>query len=350
MTFDELLSQPTSLLALAPMQDITDLPFWKLISNYGGPDVFFTEFFRVTENYRPERHILRSLTDNPTGRPAIAQIIGNDPKWMARTARELSQYPVVAIDLNLGCPAPVVYRKCAGGGLLRDPARMDALLGSLREAIPCAFTVKTRLGFQSDAEFDQLLAVFAKHDINLLTVHGRTVAEKYGPIVHYDRIAQAVQALPCPVLANGNVSTPIQAESILQQTGARGLMVGRGAIRNPWIFEQIRSHLAGSSLPLPTGSDILAYIEALYAAVCSADFSERQHIQKMKKYLNFLGEGLGTKSGEFLHAIRRSETHAGFFAICHDFLNNNDPHDLCPATHSDSLAAQERLLFQELPR
>ena len=106
------------ILALAPMQDVTDLPFWKLMAKYGGADLYFTEYFRVHATSNLDKNILRSITENPTGKPAIAQMIGNDIPSLVRTARELQQYPIAAVDLNLGCPAPVVYRKCAGGGLL----------------------------------------------------------------------------------------------------------------------------------------------------------------------------------------------------------------------------------------
>jgi tRNA-dihydrouridine synthase B len=128
-------------LSLAPMQDVTDLPFWRLMSKYGGADLYFTEFFRVTPHYVPEKNILRSIIENPTGRPAVAQIIGNDLDAMARTAKALEKHPVAAIDLNLGCPAPVVYRKCAGGGLLRDLPRVDALLAALRDAVEGALSL-----------------------------------------------------------------------------------------------------------------------------------------------------------------------------------------------------------------
>src|SRR5213595_2931607 len=134
------------MLALAPMQDVTDLPFWKLMTAYGGADIYFTEYFRVHPTSNLEPWILRSISENPTGRPVIAQMIGNDIPSLVRTARELQQYPIVAVDLNLGCPAPVVYRKCAGGGLLREPRKVDAILGALREAISAGFTVKTRIG------------------------------------------------------------------------------------------------------------------------------------------------------------------------------------------------------------
>src|SRR5260221_12535113 len=126
--FGEMLISETPLLALAPMQDVTDLPFWRLMTAYGGADVYFTEYFRVHATSNLDRNILRSITENPTGRPAIAQMIGNDIPSLVKTARELQQFPIAAVDLNLGSPAPGVYRKCAGAGLLRDPDPEDAVL------------------------------------------------------------------------------------------------------------------------------------------------------------------------------------------------------------------------------
>src|SRR5688500_9904239 len=105
------------LLVLAPMQDVTDLAFLGLIQEYGGADLYWTEYFRVSPDSRLDPHILSSVTENPTGRPIVAQIVGSDIAALVRTARELQNYPIVAVDLNLGCPMPVVYRKCAGGGL-----------------------------------------------------------------------------------------------------------------------------------------------------------------------------------------------------------------------------------------
>ncbi|HPU55427.1 MAG TPA: tRNA-dihydrouridine synthase family protein, partial [Verrucomicrobiota bacterium] len=143
------------------MQDVTDLAFWRLMARYGGADVYFTEYFRVHATSRLEKHIVASITHNPTGRPVIAQLIGNDIPSLVRAARELQRLPIIAIDLNLGCPAPVVYKKCAGGGLLREPAKVDAILGALRDAIEIPFTVKTRLGFDTADRFTELLGIFA---------------------------------------------------------------------------------------------------------------------------------------------------------------------------------------------
>lgn len=327
--FKELLAGPAPILALAPMQDVTDLPFMNLMTAYGGADLYFTEYFRVYETSCLDKNILRSITENRTGKPVVAQMIGNHIPSLVRTARGLQEYPIAGVDLNLGCPAPVVYRKCAGGGLLREPERVDAILGALREAVKIKFTVKTRIGFDSPEVFAQLLPIFAKHSLDLLTVHGRTVKEMYRTEVHYDFIARAVSELSCPVLANGNVYSAEKAGEVLKITGARGLMIGRGAIRNPWLFHQIRQYQRGEPLFVPRGMDVLAYVRALYEAVCSPDVRENAQVQKMKKYMNYLGVG-AEPTGQFLHQIRRVSTTADFFRVCEEFLNHDQPTPLEP--------------------
>tara|TARA_Y100001968_G_scaffold191400_1_gene175369 strand:+ start:817 stop:1863 length:1047 start_codon:yes stop_codon:yes gene_type:complete len=315
--------------ALAPMQDVTDLPFWDLISRYGGPDMYFTEYFRIREGFKLERPILKSITHNPTGKPAIAQMIGNHVPSLVAAAGELQQYPVAAIDLNLGCPAPVVYKKCAGGGLLREPARIDTILGALRAAIDIPFTVKTRIGFDDPSVFDELLTLFNKHNIDLISVHGRTVHEGYRSGVHYDYIARAVKTLPCPVLANGNVYSAAKAQIVLEDTSAAGLMIGRGAIRNPWIFHQIRQAQNGETPFIPKGHDVLNYLRDLYETVRPPSLRERSHVQKMKKYFNYIGIGI-EPTGEFLHRIRRATDSSELFAICEEFLDHDQPMPLEP--------------------
>ncbi len=342
-SLDSVLAAPAPILALAPMQDVTDLPFWRLMAAYGGADVYYTEYFRVHSNSNLDRHILESIVHNPTGRPVVAQMIGNDIPALVRTARELQRHPVAAIDLNLGCPAPVVYRKCAGGGLLREPARIDAILGALRQAVTTRFTVKTRIGFDHPGVFEELLPIFARHQIDLLTVHGRTVLEMYRSEVHYEFIARAVAALPCPVIANGNVYSAGKAQEVLQLTGARGLMIGRGAIRNPWLFHQIRQHLRGEPPFTPRGHDVLRYVYELFDAASPAVVRESAQVQKMKKYLNFLGLGVDP-AGQFLHQIRRVTTKADFFAVCRAFLDHDQPMPLepfpLPLNEKDVLAGE----------
>jgi tRNA-dihydrouridine synthase len=325
---DAMLRGAAPFLALAPMQEVTDGAFWTLVHRYGGADVYWTEYFRVHADSTPEKRILHSIATNSTGQPVIAQMIGNDIPALVRTAKVLQQFPIAAVDLNLGCPAPIVYRKRAGGGLLREPQHIDAILGALRDAVRIKFTVKTRVGFDSVEEFDHLLPVFARHSLDALTVHARTVAQLYRLPVHYDRIRQAAAALHCPVIANGHVHAAAQAREVLARTGARGLMIGRGVIRNPWLFNQIRQQLRGEAVTLPTGRDVGGYIRALWESQACVGKPERTQCERMKKFLNYLGEGV---PAPFLHLIRRTQTADAFRRICDEFLDHDEPMALPPA-------------------
>lgn len=318
------------------MQDVTDAAFWNLMHRYGGADVYWTEYFRVHAVSRPEKWILDSIAQNQTGRPVIAQMIGNDIPSLVRTAKELQQLPVAAIDLNLGCPAPIVYRKCAGGGLLREPQRIDSILGALREAVSIKFTVKTRVGFSDTREFDALLPIFAKHSLDLLTVHARTVSQMYRLPVHYDLIRQASETMKCPVCANGHVYSAAQAQQLLQRTKARGLMIGRGVIRSPWLFPQIRQQLRGEPVTYPTGRDVLGYIEALWESQASFDAPEKAQCERMKKFMNYLGEGIGP---QFLHQIRRVTTRADFFQACRHVFDHDKPMKLEPGEMAEVISS-----------
>ena len=316
------------------MQDVTDLPFLRTIAALGGADVYVTEYFRVHIHSRLDPYILRSITENPTERPIIAQMIGQDAQELVRTIGDLKNHPIAGIDLNLGCPAPVVYRKNAGGGLLRNPNQVNSLLGRLREACgDLPFTVKTRVGFESAEEFDQLLQIFKAHQINLLTIHSRTVKERYQTPVHPERVAQAVRTLACPVIANGNVVNAATGLAYLKESGAAGLMIGRGAIRNPWLFSQLRDAFAQQQITQVTGSMVLEYISLLYEETAKeiSEFVEERHVQKMKKYLIYIAQGFHP---DFEHRIRRVKTKQDFFATCCDFLDHRDPAPDLPPENS----------------
>lgn len=315
------------LTALAPMQDVTDLAFMRVIAHYGAPDYFFTEFLRVHAQSRPEKHILRSIDENTTGRPIFAQLIGEDLHHLSRTVAELLPHPIAGIDLNLGCPAPKVYKKNVGGGLLREPAKIAEILTALRAASPGLFTVKMRIGFEDTRYFDEILALVNEHRVDLLSVHGRTVKEMYRSEVHYDQIARAVSRVRCPVLANGNVTSAAKAAEVVTKTGAAGVMIGRHAIRNPWIFRQCREHFAAASggpnsrdavapaIFRPTLADVRGYVEHLYRETQTPGIPEAAHVAKMKKYLNFVGQGVDPE-GKFLHDMRRAMTETELFAVC----------------------------------
>lgn len=319
------------------MQDVTDLAFMRVVAHYGAPDYFFTEFFRVHAQSRPERHIVRSIAENTTGRPVFAQLIGEDIHHLNRTVRELLALPVAGIDLNLGCPAPKVYKKNVGGGLLRDPDRIDEILGALRAAVPGLLTVKMRLGFEDTAHFDRILDLVNKHRVDLLSVHGRTVKEMYRSEVRYASIAQAVKRVNCPVLANGNITSAPKAAAVIAATGAAGVMIGRHAIRNPWIFRQCREVFAGGPPSRITLADVRDYIAHLFDATRTESIPERAHVNKMKKYLNFVGQGVDP-AGSFLHDMRRTATRDELFAVCDRHLLGHPGREFAPEPYPGVIA------------
>jgi tRNA-dihydrouridine synthase len=151
----------------------------------------------------------------------------------------------------------------------------------------------------------------------------------YRSEVHYEYIARAGEFVGCPILANGNVSSAAKAFQVLERTKARGVMIGRGAIRNPWMFTQIRQIQASEQIFRPTGREVLAYIQELYEAVRPDPFRESAQVQKMKKYLNFIGLGV-EPTGKFLHEIRRAKTEQEFFEICAAHLDHGELMDLEP--------------------
>jgi tRNA-dihydrouridine synthase len=327
-----------ALTALAPMQDVTDLAFMRVVAHYGAPDYFFTEFFRVHAQSRPEKHILRSIDENTTGRPVFAQLIGEDLGHLARTVDELLRHSIAGIDLNLGCPAPKVYKKNVGGGLLREPAKVGQILALLRAAVPGLFTVKMRIGFDGTEHFDRLLDLINAHDVDLLSVHGRTVKEMYRADVHYDFIAQAVSRVRCPVLANGNVTSAARAGAILGETRAAGVMIGRHAIRNPWIFRQCREQFAGQPVTRVALADVRDYVERLYRATQPTnDIPEHYHVNKMKKYLNFVGQSVDP-NGAFLHDMRRAQTELELFTVCDRHLLAEPDREFLPEPFAGVIA------------
>lgn len=210
---------------------------------------------------------------------------------------------------------------------------IDRILGGLREAIDGRFTVKTRIGYYSEAEFADLLAVFAQHDIDALTIHGRTVKERYATPVHPDCIAEAVAVMKCPVIANGNVVDVRTAQALHEQTGAAGLMIGRGAIRSPWIFEQIRAAWRGEQPTALTRRDLLGYVHRLFDETASLqrNFDAQKHITRLKKYLKYIAQQAG---GDFDREICRARTPADFFAICRAHLENDDELEVLPPADS----------------
>jgi tRNA-dihydrouridine synthase len=174
-----------------------------------------------------------------------------------------------------------------------------------------------RIGFSDTRNFDHLLDLVNEHRVDLLSVHGRTVHEMYRSEVHYDFIARAVARVRCPVLANGNVTSAARATAILTGTKAAGVMVGRHA----------RVVLA----------DVREYVDRLYRATQKSDFPERAHVNKMKKYLNFVGQSVDG-NGAFLHEMRRAETESDLFAVCDRHLLSCPSQEFSPEPYPGVIA------------
>jgi len=293
-------------LALAPMQDITDHAFIKVIEALSGADLYVTEYFRVHQDSRLDPYILKSICENETGKPILAQMIGQDIEALRRSTLELQKYPIAGIDINLGCPAPVVCRKEAGGALLKNLSKLDLILGTLRDLCQeVPFTIKTRIGYDSDEEFENILPLFLKHQPDLLTIHGRTVKNRYQTPVFPKMIKKAVEEIGCPVIANGNVV----------------------------VFDELKASLSGQDTQGRPQKDLIHYIQRLYEETAASwtVFDPLKHVQKMKKYLNFIVQGL---SAEFEHEIRRAKTEEEFFSICQRHLSTDAPIPQFPAETS----------------
>jgi nifR3 family TIM-barrel protein len=315
-----LLQKGIPLTALAPMQDVTNLWFMKVIAHYGSPDYFFTEYFRVNETSRLNPKILAAITENDTGRPVFAQMIGESVPDLARTAKELCKYNTAGIDLNMGCPAPRIYRKNVGGGLLREPEKIERILAELRFVVnDRPLTVKMRLGFENTDNFYKILDIIARQNIDLLSLHGRTVKDMYHGVVKYDLIAEAVKRVDCPVLANGNINSATTAMEVLFQTGAAGVMVGRWAIGNPWLFDQIRQALGGQPIIPVSLVKVRNYIDRLWQTPTASTMPERARVGYLKMFLNYIALSVDT-DGYFLRMMRQAQTEVELLTICDRFL------------------------------
>lgn len=276
-------------LALAPMQDVTDLAFMRTLHRIGSlPDVFITAYFRsTTTTCALAEYNLRCIDENDTGVPILAQLAGSEAPALLRDAAMLLARPGVAgINLNAGCPSPLVNRHGAGAGLLRDLPRFADILLQMRDNLPVGkFSVKCRLGWDdAKADFPLILEHLAAATPDEVGIHARTRKQLYGGSPDFSYVRHAVQQLACPVLANGDLNTPHQAHECLRFTGASGLMLGRGAVRNPYLFRQLRGG------PAPTPEEMQQYYGILIeetGCVLLHKRTEKGHCNRMKKYLAF---------------------------------------------------------------
>lgn len=225
---------------LAPMEGVTEPCFRELVLARNPPRCLggaFTEFFAVTTHAPGPARLRAHLGPLSSGRPVGLQLMGGNAALLAEAARaaEIARAPLV--DLNFGCPTPGALRTCAGSALLREPASLERIVSAVARAIPTIpLTAKIRAGFEDASRVEDLTRACEQGGASLVTVHCRTRAEGYREDVDWSRIARAVSAVSIPVCGNGSVKTHADLERMRRETGCAYVMVGRGALADPWIF------------------------------------------------------------------------------------------------------------------
>ena len=324
------------------MQDVTNLAFINLLGRYGPPDLIFTEYFRVHVNSTLDKEIVNCIRNHNTKKPIFAQLIGESLFDLERTIKNIysEKLPVTGIDLNMGCPAPKIYKKNVGGGLLRDPRKIEQIFKCLREAIPDFFTVKMRIGFECDKHFYEIMDLINKYNVSMLSLHARAVKGGYKSVVQYEYIKEAAKLVNCPVLANGNITSYTSALKVLKYSKCKGVMIGRACIRNPWIFKQIKQELSNEEIFRPKFEDVRIYIEDLYEMTEGSSMQDLNRINYLKKFLNFIGTSIDNE-GNFLYQIRRCKSKNELDEIADNYLiKNNNSNKIYPLEPIDGLVAR----------
>ncbi|MCH2106605.1 MAG: tRNA-dihydrouridine synthase family protein [Planctomycetes bacterium] len=269
----------TSPWLLAPMDGVTEPVFLELVmsrnpaEHLGGA---FTEFVRVTDHPVPTKRLAARLALPRFDAPVGLQLMGADLVALAETARNAEAAGAPILDLNFGCPAKGALRGCAGSATLTDPSRVEATVRACREAVSeIPVTAKMRAGFEDDALLEENVRAAEAGGAALVTVHCRTKAEQYCPELDWSRIARAVEAAEGPVCGNGGVKTHADLERMRSETGCELVMVGHGALADPWIF-------SGASVsPAEAARFLLEYSERL----CAAGAPTKGSVQRIKQLL-----------------------------------------------------------------
>ena len=230
-------------LFLAPMVGVSDTPFREICSEQGAGLTVGEMLTCNKDLWHNERNRLKQIKPRIPG-PQVVQIAGSEPFLMAEAAQLNEAVGANAIDINMGCPAKKVLKKAAGSALLKDTNLVEAILKAVVGAVDIPVTLKIRTGWCRETRNGPLVARIAEDaGVQLLTVHGRTRADRFKGEAEYDTIAEIKQAVTIPIIANGDIDTPQKAERVLSYTQADGVMIGRAAQGQPWLFNEIACYL-----------------------------------------------------------------------------------------------------------
>ncbi len=293
-------------LVLAPMAGVSNLPF-RLIAREAGAGLVFTETVSARGLASRGPKSWRLVETAPKEDPLAYQLFGNDPEILACATRMLVDRGARFVDLNCGCPVKKFIQNGAGSSLLRDPPKIGRLLAAMRRAIPGGvLSVKVRLGWDSSSITAPAVARVAEAEgVDFVSVHGRTRAQQYAGDADRARIREVVEAVRIPVLANGDVTTPEQALSMLRDTGAAGVMIGRGAMASPWIFAQTAELALGRPFARPTPAERAQLVQRHLDIMLDYFEDDRSAVHMLKKYLSAYSSGL-PGAGEFRDRVNRS--------------------------------------------
>ena len=282
---------------LAPLAGITDLPFRSLVSRFGAGRVVSEmiasgEFLTARPGSR-EKAELGAGVDNTS-----VQLAGRTPEAMAEAARMVEDMGAQVIDINMGCPAKKVVGGYSGSALLRDLDHACRLIDAVVSAVSVPVTLKTRLGWDDATHNAAELAVRAEHlGIAMLVIHGRTRCQFYKGQANWRAIRPIKEAVSIPVIANGDIVDTRTARLALAQSGADGVMIGRGAQGRPWLLAQVASEVFGTPAPdVPTGSDLVDMVQGHCDAMLSF-YGSHLGVRVARKHLAWYMDAAATDTG-----------------------------------------------------
>ena len=280
------------------MDGLADCVLREVLTRIGGYDGAVSEFIRVSGSLLPQRTFVRVCPELANGSrtrhgtPVVVQLLGSDPQCMACNAAQLAELAPAGIDLNFGCPAPTVNRHGGGATLLADPELIGRIAGAVRQAVPPAIPVsaKMRLGVSDTAKAIDCAQALAAGGISSLVVHARTRDDGYRPPAHWEWVAKIRAAVSVPVIANGEVWTATDYRRCRQVTGCDDVMIGRGAVADPFLARRIRALIAGEALAEERGDDWLELLPAIadFWRLVQLRVEPRHAPGRLKLWLNWL--------------------------------------------------------------